>query len=165
MHSLDKLNHLFIRHLRTMYSGEITLINALNAMIGATSDKSLRLFYENRMNEKLRIAGTLKNALHSMHEQEDGERDQIVESFVDESDNPCLTEGKALYIATMIFGRALSIYMSNSWETAISCAKELGMPNLTEDFSVCAGVDKYRKSDFEFLRGHAALRIVSLAAA
>ena len=165
MHSLEKLNNLFIRHLKTIYQGEFTLVKALDIMSRVTNDENLRRFYAARSGEKRTSMMVLKKALHAMGLSAEGERDPVITSFTEQVYDPRLTEGKALYIATMIFGRTLGVYLHNSWQTAISCAQELGMYDLAEELSSCSKADKFSKTEFEFLRHHAVERIAETVAA
>lgn len=155
MNSLSRLNHLFFRHLRIVYHGEKSLAATFLTMSYTTSSDRLREFYLQKAREKEAVKRRLETIFRIENMSADGETDPIIEDILVMPPGGDI-ERKMLCMAELITGSTLNTYQINACNTAISCAEELGKPEIAELMLECKNLMKFQQHQSDFL--HAELQ-------
>jgi len=151
MNAMSKLHYLFTKHLRTMYAGEKSMVNALNAMSVTSEVPQMQEFYKVKAGENMLVLALLNKAFRMMGANADGETDSIIDSFLH---NPEWrdVEYDSIYKSMMLSGRAIGVYRTNAMMTAISSAEDLAMFDVAEVLMECLPLVKFNRYEFEFLK-------------
>ncbi|HTL83015.1 MAG TPA: DUF892 family protein [Bacteroidia bacterium] len=154
------MRNLFVRHLQTMYDGEMVMADALTAMSRSALPGALQNFYRRKAEEHLRTMHELNRVFRLLRTESKGECDTIIRSVVAGVDPNAVNEEDAIRVALALSGRALSVYEVSAYSTAVSCAMDLGEMEVAAIINKCLEEKKFNRANIEFLVEQDQLRMV-----
>lgn len=148
MNPTERLHHLFIRHLRILYNGEVKLQETFSNLYALAPSAELEEFLGMHLRAKNEIVQLLSQCFHELNLSPAGESDAIVASYINSN------IGRKDFAETCIhlFDETLGDYLVNAYRTAISCADDLDLPAVTAVLLEALRITKFYRNDLVPLR-------------
>jgi ferritin-like metal-binding protein YciE len=148
MNSEIKMRSLFVQHLRTIYDGERLLADVFASMRRTAGTEQLEMFFRERARERDENLERLDRISVLMNASLIGVRDPIIHSIV--SDRKA-GENDMFRTANTLLGRALNVYQSGAYWTAVSCALEMGEEEIALLLMECLEEQKFDRANLVFI--------------
>lgn len=148
MNPTERLYHLFTRHLRILYNGEVKLQEAFTHLYALAPSAELEEFLAMHLRAKNEIVQWLGKCFHEMDLPPAGESDAIVASYI----NSNTGRKEFADAALQLFDETLGDYLVNAYRTAISCADDLDLPVVTAALLEALRITKFYRNDLVPLR-------------
>ena len=125
---------------------------ALHSFGDAATSDQLRNFFWLKENEKENVLLMYREIFHELHINSDGEIDPVIDSVLNPKTKDEDQERNAIRISEIMYGDDMHVYHINAYTSAISCAEELGMFDISELLHTCLDSTVFAAADLEFLR-------------